>query len=46
LHFSALTNSIAVFFSLLIDPINPMVGEDNRGKHAAMEVPEENMPVS
>ena len=31
---------------LLVDPINFMAGEDNRGKRAAEEVPEENMPVN
>ena len=46
LHFSALANSIAVFFPLLVDPINPKAGEDNRGKHAVEEIPEEDMPMN
>ena len=46
MHFSALANSIAVFFPLFIDPIDLMAGEDNRGKRVVEEFSEENMPMS
>ena len=46
LHFSTFTNPVAVFFPLFVDPINPMAGEDNRGKRAAEEVLKENLPMS
>ena len=34
------------FLPLIVDSFNPMAGEDNRGKHVAEEVLEEDMPVS
>ena len=46
MHFSAFTNPVAVFFPLFVDPINLMAGEDNQGKRAVEEVPEENLPMS
>ena len=46
MHFSALANSIAVFFPLFIDPIDLMASEGNRGKSVAEEVPRENLSMS
>ena len=46
LHFSALANSIAVFFPLFKGPIDLMAGEDNRGKRVVEEVLKANLPMS
>ena len=45
LHSFAHAYSVA-FFLHLVDLINPMASEDNRGKRAAEEIPEENMPMN
>ena len=46
LHFSAFSNSVAVFPPFFIDPIDLMASEGNRGKSVAEEVPRENLSMS
>ena len=43
--FSAFTNLVVVPFSFHDLNQHPMAGEDHRGKHAAKDLPEEEVPV-